>query len=102
MHSASHLTSRDLDRLPRPGLRLTASGVLLASVLFGCNDDALIGDYNDLPIAEAQVVHPETGAIVQMQLDGSLAPVTFPYSGTPVRVVLTAQNSRDPDGTIEE
>ena len=102
MDTASDLTVRDRKRPQRIPQRLTFLGVLLGSALLGCNDDALIADYNDLPIAEAQVVHPQTGAIVQMQLDGSLAPVTFPYSGAPVRIVLTAQNSRDPDGTIEE
>lgn len=75
---------------------------LLSTWLLACNDDALIRDYNDYPIAVAQVVRPGTGEIVEPLADGSLAPVTFRAQGGPVRVILRGENSRDPDGELQE
>jgi hypothetical protein len=66
----------------------------------GCADEAIIRDFNDLPIAVATVVDPVTGTTLDVGPDGGLAPVTFPYAGSPVRIVLDARGSRDPDGEI--
>lgn len=80
-------------------LRLSA---LLLVPVAGCSGDALVREFNVTPIAEATVIHPQSGAMVQAGADGSLAPVTFPYEGVPVRLVLDGSGSRDPDGELRE
>lgn len=86
--------------------RFTGSLSTLAPTLLlavaSCSGDALIREFNVTPIAEATVIHPQSGVMVQAGADGSLAPVTFPYAGVPVRLVLDGSGSRDPDGEIRE
>jgi hypothetical protein len=72
-------------------------GLCLSS---GCADEAIIQRFNDLPLAVATVFDPATGGSLDVAADGGLAPVTFPYAGAPVRIVLDARGSHDPDGQI--
>jgi hypothetical protein len=76
------------------------AGLGLVCILSACADEAIIREFNDLPVAVATVFDPATGATLDVAPDGGLAPVTFPYAGTPVRIVLDARGSRDPDGHI--
>lgn len=79
---------------------LRGAWLCLVCLFSACADVGSIQDFNDLPVAVATVFDPATGATLDVALDGGLAPVTFPYTGTPVRIVLDARGSRDPDGRI--
>jgi len=72
----------------------------LACFALGCSDEALIREFNDVPLAVATVYDPISGATLDVAPDGGLAPLTFPYAGAPVRIILDARGSRDPDGQI--
>jgi hypothetical protein len=76
--------------------------LLSVSLLGACGEDASLKSENQAPLAEAMLVHPQSGMTVQAEPDGSLSPVTFPYSGSPVRITLDGRNSRDPDGEVRE
>lgn len=85
-------------RLRRHAARIV--WLALGCLLSACADEAIIQEFNDLPVALATVFDPATGATLDVAPDGGLLPVTFPYAGTPVRIVLDARGSRDPDGRI--
>lgn len=64
----------------------------------GCSSDPLIDSPNEAPIADAKVI--VNGMAMEQARDGSIAALTFPFTGAPVMVTLDGTGSRDPDGEI--
>jgi hypothetical protein len=76
-------------------------GVFLALLtnVSGCdNTDLVIPNLKPIPTADARVIR--NGQSFNAQMDGGLAELTFPFSGTPVTVTLDGSHSSSPDGTI--
>jgi hypothetical protein len=64
----------------------------------GCSSDPLIDLPNEAPVADAKVI--VNGVAMEQARDGSIAALTFPFSGAPLTVTLDGTGSRDPDGEI--
>src|SRR6516162_4903305 len=69
----------------------------LAAISFGCREDPTIPPANQLPVADARVIHD--GKSVNEFTDGANA-TKFDYAGMPVTLTLDGSKSHDPDGTI--
>jgi hypothetical protein len=80
---------------------VSLAGVFLALLTTGSgcdNTDIVIPNLKPSPIADARVLR--NGQSFNAQMDGGLAELTFPFTGTPVTVTLDGSHSYSPDGTI--
>ncbi len=78
---------------------LAGAFLALLTTVSGCDKtDLVIPPLKQIPIADARVLR--NGQSINGQMDGGLAALTFPFTGTPVTVTLDASHSYSPDGTI--